>query len=175
MIKRLATTGVLIAAVVVIGWLLFAVPGVEGISATSFFAGYFLGAGSGMMVGAAGMLLYAGPFNPLGPAPPPVLLAQVVGMGLVGGSGGLWRLAAARVRRPEITAAAFGAGLALGYDIITNYGVAVSMGRAGSPLPVIAAGLPFSVAHVVSNAMIFTGVAALIARRYGFRTKGGGA
>jgi hypothetical protein len=166
MIGKLSKTAMFIALGVAVGYLLAAVPNVEGVSAVSFFSGYLLGGASGSVVGAVSMLLFSA-FNPLGPPVLPVLCAQVVVTGLIGVSGDLWRRLASHVDRAEILAGAFGAVLTLGYSVLTDYGFAVSIGRWRDPLPVIAAGLPFSVLHIVSNALIFAGVGAFVIRKYG--------
>jgi uncharacterized membrane protein len=159
--SNIAVTAVLIALSVTLGLLLVAVPNVEGISAVSFFSGAVLGAGGGALVGALSMGLFS-LLNPLGPAAFPVFLAQVMGMALVGGSGALWRRLAHDPGKAAVLAGICGAVLTLVYDILTNYGFAVLMGRWRAPLPFIAAGIPFSVMHFVSNALIFAGMGSFI-------------
>jgi hypothetical protein len=58
------------------------------------------------------------------------------------------------------------------YDVLTNYGFAVLMGRWRDPLPFIAAGIPFSVMHIVSNALIFAGMGTFIFYRRKSRRDG---
>jgi energy-coupling factor transport system substrate-specific component len=169
--SKLAKTAMFVALGVAVGYLLAGVPNIEGISAVSFCSGYLLGRAPGSVVGAVSMLLFSG-FNPLGPPVPPVLGAQVAVMALIGASGDLWRRLAGRLGKAEILAGGFGAILTLGYSVAADYGFAVSVGRWKDPLPVIAAGLPFSILHIVSNALIFAGVGAFLIRRYGERLKG---
>lgn len=116
------------------------------------------------MVGALSMLMFS-ILNPLGPAPFPVLVAQVLSMGVVGACGRLWQRWAAGWTRPEVAGIVMGALLTLVYDVVTNYGVAVSMGRWKNPLVVIAAGMPFAVIHVASNALVFGSVGVVAVRR----------
>ena len=165
--KGVATTAILIALAVAIGILLAAVPNVEGISVVSFFSGYLTGWRSGGVIGGTAMLLLS-VLNPLGPAPPPVLAAQVLGMALVGAAGRLLGGPGGRVRL-ELRAMALGAILTLVYDGLTNFGVAVSIGKARDPLVVMLAGAPFAAIHVVSNTMIFGATAAVVGRRRRFR------
>jgi hypothetical protein len=155
----------LIALAVALGYLLAAVPNVEAISAVSFFSGYLLGAATGALVGALSILLFS-VLNPLGPAFPVVVAAQVLVMGTIGACGHAWRRVIMLAGKAEFFAAAFGAVLTLAYGVVADYGFAVSMGRWRDPLPVIAAGLPFSVIHIVSNGLIFGGTSALVVRKY---------
>jgi hypothetical protein len=162
---RLSTIAVLVAVAVALGMLLAAVPNVEGVSAVSFFSGYLLGAGGGCLVGglSEGILSL---LNPLGPAPPPVLAAQILGMAMMGLSGSLFRRAAGKPRLLAVLVPAAGAVLTIVYDILTNYGAAVAMGRWRSPIPVLAAGIPLGLLHVISNAAIFGGVGAMLMLRH---------
>jgi hypothetical protein len=160
----LTTTAVFIALGVALGLLLAPIPNLEGISAVSFFAGYIVGWGRGGVVGGVAVTLLS-LLNPLGAAPPPVLAAQVLGMTSIGCSGHLWRWVVARWGRPELAAIGFGVFLTLWYDLLTNYGVAVSVGRWNDPLPVMMPGVPLSIVHTISNGMIFGGVGALLIRK----------
>lgn len=163
--KRVATTAILIALAVAVGMVVSPIPNVEGVSAVSFFSGYLTGWRSGAVIGAAAMLLRS-LMNPLGPAPPHVLAAQVVGMALVGGCGCVLRRARRARARAGLAAAVLGAALTLVYDVVTNYGVAVSIGRWRDPLAVMVAGVPFAAIHVATNALIFGAVAAIVVPRY---------
>jgi len=181
-VRRISVAAALIAVGVALGFLLAGVPNVEAISAVSFFAGYQLGAGGGVLVGALAIGIFS-MLNPLGPPLPHVLAAQIVGMGIIGAAGHLWALLAIRphgarsslihVRKPfeikirpaEALAAALGALLTLLYSVLVDYGFAVSIGRWKDPVPVIAVGLPFSAIHVISNGLIFAGLGAFLVRR----------
>ena len=165
MIANLSKVAVFSAVAVAVGYMLAAVPNVEGMSAVSFFAGYLLGCGPGAVIGAISITMFS-LFNPLGPAVPPVLLAQCAAMGLIGASGAFWRLLVRRFGKPEVSAALLGALMTFVYSVGVDYGFAVSIGRWKHPLPVIAAGLPFSAVHIISNALIFGGVGAFVARKY---------
>ncbi|MFH1313972.1 MAG: hypothetical protein ABIJ00_12210 [Candidatus Eisenbacteria bacterium] len=171
MLTRFSAAAVLIAAAIALGYLLSGVPNVEGMSAVTFLAGCLLGAGAGALVGAVSIALFS-VLNPLGPALPHVLAAQVAGMSLVGVSGDLWRRLAAFVPRPEILAAGLGALLTVVYGVLADYGFAVSMGRWKDPWPVIIAGIPFSTVHIISNAVIFFGVSLFAVRKYKIGTDG---
>lgn len=163
-IPRLSMMAILVAVGVAVGFLLVLVPNVEGISAVSFFAGYQLGVGAGAVVGGLAMGIFS-MFNPLGPPLPQVLVAQIVGMGIIGAAGHIWGVFSMKIRFAEVLAVALGVLLTSAYGILADYGFAVSIGRWQDPIPVIAAGLPFSVIHVVSNGLIFGGLGAFLVRR----------
>ena len=110
-------------------------------------------------------------FNPLGPPVPTVLAAQIIVMAGIGACGSLWGRLAATVGKPELLAAVFGGALTLLYGLAADYGFAISMGRWTDPLPVIAAGFPFSILHIVSNALIFGGVSVFVVRKYRLRVE----
>lgn len=171
MAKRLATRAVLTALAVAAGLALAHVPNVEGVSAVSFVAGYLTGWAGGCTIGAAAMLLLS-LLNPLGPAPPPVIAAQVAGMAIVGSAGVLLR-PFGRARRAALAAMALGAVTTLVYDVLTNYGVAVSVGRWRDPAAIMLAGVPFAAIHTATNAAIFGAVAVFLTRRH--PSPGGGA
>jgi hypothetical protein len=164
MLTKLSTAAVLTAVAVALGYLLFGIPNVEGLSVVSFVAGCLLGYGTGVVVGGVSTLIFS-VFNPLGPAPPPVLLGQVLGRAMIGASGHVWRGLAQSFPRPEILASGFGAILTLLYGVLSDYGSAVSMGRWNHPVPVIVAGIPFYAVHIVSNTLIFGGVGAYLVRK----------
>jgi hypothetical protein len=165
MAKGIAVRAVLTALAVAVGLILAHVPNIEGVSAVSFFAGYLTGWASGGVIGGTAMLLLS-LLNPLGPAPPPVFAAQVVGMASVGASGALVRRVGGGAPRAVLVAVGLGTLLTVVYDVLTNYGVAVSVGRWRDPAAIMIAGAPFAVLHTVSNAMIFGAVGAILVRRH---------
>jgi hypothetical protein len=87
---------------------------------------------------------------------------QVTGMVIVGIGGGLYRRSRGGCydARSCIETAVLGAFLTLGYDVITNVGVALSYMLIGTPILLafvgsVISGALFSVIHVVSNAVVF--------------------
>lgn len=163
--RRIATTAILIALAVAVGTVVSPIPNVEGVSAVSFFSGYLTGWRSGAAIGGTAMLLRS-LLNPLGPAPPQVLAAQIAGMVIIGGCGSVLRRVGQARAQAGLAGAVLGAALTLVYDVITNYGVAVSIGRWRDPLEVMVAGVPFAAIHVATNALIFGAVAAIVVPRY---------
>ena len=97
-------------------------------------------------------------FNPLGIPFPPVLIAQVLFMGVAGFVGGMWRGWIRRYAfRPVYIGGLAGTGLILTllYDVGTNVGFALSAGLMSQVLTIIAAGVVFSFIHLVTNTILF--------------------
>jgi hypothetical protein len=86
-------------------------------------------------------------------------------MALIGAGGHLLRKGHVFRSRFRVLAMVSGAALTLVYDGVTNYGVAVSIGKWRDPLVVMIAGMPFAAIHVATNTMIFGAVAALVAHK----------
>ena len=135
-------------------------PNVEFTSLLVFLVGTFFGAAIGGSLGAT-IMLVNGFLSPWGFAGL-MLPFQMAGMFIVGVVGGVY----GRTRRGVYTlgscgeTAILGCLLTLVYDIITNFGVAVSYMMIGMPaLPAFAgaivSGAPFSLVHVVSNFLVF--------------------
>ena len=135
-------------------------PNVEFTSLVVFLVGAIFGTSFGATLGILVMLIN-GLFSPWGFAGL-MLPFQVTGMVIVGIGGGLY----GRTRdglydaRSCIETAVLGAFLTLVYDIITNFGVAVSYMLIGMPILLafinaIISGALFSVLHVVSNTAVF--------------------
>ncbi len=152
--QKIALAGLLSSLAVALGFLLMAVPNVELITLVVFVSGSILGARGGALVGVVTMLIYS-IANPMGAAIPLVTVSQAAGQGIVGALGAtapaVRRVSSRRVVRNAVFAAA-GVVVTLQYDLLTNLALGVSV---GSVLPVLLAGLVFSLVHFVSNAMIF--------------------
>ncbi len=158
--RRIAYSGLFIALAVALGFALIALPNLEMITATVFISGWLLGPGMGALIGALTEVIYSG-MNPVGSGFlfPPLLLAQVISIGLVGLAGGL-------TRKGEIFFLATGGGyLALGllgalltvvYDLLTTISFPLAAGFSGVQMwGTVLAGLGLSGVHVVSNGIIF--------------------
>lgn len=135
-------------------------PNVEFTSLIVFLVGAVFGIPIAAGLGALVMFIN-GFFSPWGFAGL-MMPFQVIGMVIVGVGGGLYR------RRKEgpydtsscIETAILGAFLTLVYDVITNFGVAISYTLLGMPIllafiNVIISGALFSLIHVVSNTAVF--------------------
>jgi len=86
----------LAAACVVLGYLFMPVPNVEMITAAIFLSGLWTGPRHGLIIGLTAEALFS-LSNPMGFPPPPLLAAQLAGMGLAGWTGGMLRGLVARV------------------------------------------------------------------------------
>jgi hypothetical protein len=144
---------------VALGFLLAGIPNFELMTLTVFMSGVFCGARLGSLVGAISIMLYS-MLNPLGPAPAPLIAAQVAGFAVDGAAGGLvgsriqpagaWGVAAS---------AAAGFVLTLVYDVLTTLATAFiavgSHGFGGSLGGVFIAGALFIAWHVGINTVVF--------------------
>ncbi|UCE02443.1 MAG: hypothetical protein JSW67_14555 [Candidatus Latescibacterota bacterium] len=156
--RDLIQTSLLVALCVALGYLMIFVPNLELISAAIFTAGVLTGVRRGVVIGLLAETIYAG-FNPMGASAPPLFLAQVVAMAIVGGAGGVF---AAVVRtqswpRQALLAGISGLLLTLFYDVLTNSAVYLSVRESSSWAAVVIGGLsfPFPLAHALGNAVGF--------------------
>ena len=79
---------IFIASIIAVGLLFIEIPNVEMVTATIFLAGYALGSQKGLIVAIFGELLFS-LLNPFGAPSPPLLVAQLISMGLAGYAGGV--------------------------------------------------------------------------------------
>jgi len=86
--RDLIQTALMVALCVAIGYLMIPIPNVELLSAAVFVCGVLRGSRRGALVGVLTMVLF-GSINPMGVSPPPMFVAQLLGMGIVGAAGGL--------------------------------------------------------------------------------------
>jgi len=135
-------------------------PNVEFTSLIVFLAGAVLGVSFGAGLGVFVMFVngFASPWGYAGL----LLPFQVTGMAVVGVGGGLYGHSKRGSYNAKscAEAAVLGAFLTVVYEVITNFGWAVSLMLAGEPIflsfiGALVAGAVFSVVHVVSNAVFF--------------------
>jgi hypothetical protein len=88
--RLIARISVFSALVYVLSWGMASIPNVKLSFFIIFSAGFAWGIGPGILVGIFGMGLWTF-FNPFGPAPLPVSMAQVLGAALCGVTGFLFR------------------------------------------------------------------------------------
>jgi hypothetical protein len=144
---------------VALGFLLAAIPNVELMTLTVFMSGVFCGVRLGGIVGTLSILFHS-ILNPLGPAPPPLLAAQVAGFCIIGVAGGL---AGPRIRPGRsggiIGSAVLGFVLTLLYDVLTTLATAFIALGAGTGVEgvgkIFVAGAGFVAWHVGVNTAIF--------------------
>jgi len=135
-------------------------PNVEFTSLFTFILGFVFGPLMGILFGSFVMFVN-GFFSPWGFAGL-MMPFQIVGMALVGLAGGLYCRYSQNYTssaRFYLEVAVLGAFLTVVYDLITNFGVALSM-MVGMPptlavMTALAYGTPFSIIHVFSNIAVF--------------------
>lgn len=146
--------GVLTALPIVLKIPVLQIPNVEFFSFVVFSSGFLLGIIEGGIVGALSMGIYT-MFNPYGPPPLPIGVAQILSMIIIGFCGGLFFYLTYKKGMNPVTFIWMGiAGflLTLVYDLLTNLGVAIV---AGEFIPVMFAAIPFALIHLLSNTIIF--------------------
>jgi len=168
--RRLAYAALLVAMGLT-GAYAESIPNFESLTLVVFCAGVLLGVRDGSLVAVITMMLYT-LLNPYGPAPPVVMLAQVIGSAFAGFGGGVF----ARAGAPRWPAGVRALALAVTalvltalYDLLTNIATGLVFGQMRYWL---VAGIPFSLWHIGFNIALFmalgtplTGVLA----RYGER------
>jgi hypothetical protein len=135
-------------------------PNVEFTSLFTFAVGFMFGSLVGVTFGSFVMFVN-GFFSPWGFAGSNMPF-QIIGMAIVGLAGGLYRKYLRNYGSTSfwIEASIIGAFLTEAYDLITNFGVAVSYMIVGmnpglAVITALAYGTPFSLIHVVSNIFVF--------------------
>ncbi|MBN1756269.1 ECF transporter S component [bacterium] len=139
------------------GYLLAPIPNLEIVSLILAFSGFLLGIPYGMLVGAIGFFLYS-VLNPFGIAPPPVLLAQIMGGMIIGLTGGIYRRFCFKPQYTLINslwAGFWGLLATLAYDLLTNLGAYIAAASRETLIVFLIAGLSFSLIHIISNVLIF--------------------
>ncbi len=180
-LRRAVLTGLFVGTLTAVGYLLSGVPGVELMTLTAALAGGVLGVGGGALCGALGAGAYS-LASPYGPALPPLLAAQVVGMAAAGALGGLAAPGLVAARRAGRRGAAALQGALLGtaatllYDALTTAAMAWAFGQR---LPVaFGAGAPLALLHLGTNLPAFALVLPAVLPRFRLlarsRLRGGG-
>ena len=130
-------------------------PNVEFTSFICFLTGFLFGGFLGALLGALTMFIN-GFLSPWGFAGV-IMPFQMLGMAIVGFTGGIYRKSLGENFQPSKTlnleAAALAVFLTLTYDIITNVGYAVLFNV--EIIVALIAGVWFSVIHIVSNTLLF--------------------
>lgn len=151
---RASIIAVLTAACIASNYLLIGLVNVKFMDLIVFAAGFAFGPLTGASVGVLTWLVY-GTLNPYGFSLP-ILLATSLGESLYGVAGGLMGERGPDFGRglsASVKFAVVGFLLTFAYDLVTNVASALSV---GIPITVaLITGIPFSVAHEVSNAAFF--------------------
>lgn len=164
--RRLAYAALLVALGLT-GAYAESIPNLELLTLVAFGSGVLLGLRDGVLVGGLTMLLFT-LLNPYGPAPPLVMLAQVLGMSLAGAAGAAFARAGGAgwpAPRRAAVLAIIAAVITAIYDLMTNVATGVQFGQMRL---VLLAGIPFSLWHIGFNVALFavigTPLAAVLAR-----------
>ncbi len=148
-----------VALSVALGFLLAGIPNVELMTLAVFMGGISCGARLGGAIGALSSLIFS-LLNQFGPAPAPLLIAQVAGFALIGSGGGIVgpHLSPARASGAGASAAA-GFALTFVYDALTTVATAfVALGASRfieGLWGVALAGIGFVAVHIGVNTAIF--------------------
>jgi uncharacterized membrane protein len=153
---RVSMAAMLSAVAISLSYARFWASNIEFTSLTIFLSGFMLGSRTGVLVGLVTESVFSS-LNPLGSAPPPIFLAQIGCMMLIGAAGGLYgRLTDQSDMKlnSSIKMAAMGLYLTIVFDLVTNLGFAISFYGGNYEFALIL-GSPFMIVHVVSNTLIF--------------------
>ncbi len=150
-----ARIAVFAALIYVLSWATSYIPNLNLVFFLVFSSGFLWGASAGMLVGAMGMGLWTF-FNPYGPAPIPVIIAQIVGASLGGVAGQLFHALQLHTGNKFMQTI----WLVLGSIVCTvSFFLPVSLVDAWlfQPFwPRFIAGISWSLISFVSNAIIFS-------------------
>jgi energy-coupling factor transport system substrate-specific component len=157
-LKKTCAMGMFISLGVTLGFAMAHIPNVELMTATLFLSGYFLGAREGLLMGMITMAIYS-LLNPWGLAIPPLFFSQIIGMGLTGLLGGLFR----RIISDRsilwyhyLFFGLAGAFTTLLYDGLTNLGYVVTINFSWQKfIAGFITGSSFILIHILSNTAIF--------------------
>ncbi|MBD3288533.1 ECF transporter S component [candidate division KSB1 bacterium] len=158
----LTVTAFFIATIIVFGYLFLTIPNIELVTVTIFLAGYLLGMKKGIIVGVIAEFLFS-LLNPMGMAAPPLLLAQVLSMGIVGAVGGFIYTISHQKGNLWLKIAQFailGFLLTTMFDALTTVSFSVFMAETkkkilAATISSLIYGMPFYLTHILANTVIF--------------------
>ncbi|MFA4839466.1 MAG: hypothetical protein WC703_08325 [Candidatus Neomarinimicrobiota bacterium] len=158
--QNIAFTGIFIGLILGVGYALAFIPNVELITAMIFMSGVLMGFRRGILIGCVGEFLFSA-LNPVGSGIlfPPMLIAQIVSMAIIGAAGGIFREFVLSWK-PNPThiciIALLGVTLTFLYDILVSVAFPISAGFNLKAIgATLIAGIAFSAVHIVINALIF--------------------
>lgn len=160
--------GAFIALSVALGYAFITVPNVELVTASIFIAGYVLGIKEGCLIGFIAEAIYSG-LNPYGMAAPPILIAQVLSMAVIGMMGGIIgsRSYSNKVSFLFILGLSGFLGTLL-FDTATTffYALFIELSRE-TLIGSFIYGLGFYITHLLSNTVIFLTIVPVVLRTVG--------
>ncbi len=153
---RVALVAVLAALAIGGNYALSALPNVELSSVMVFLSGFLFGPVIGALVGSIAMIIYQY-WNPWGAFIPPIGLAVIGCTIFIGVIGGILGKALQRLDYSDsrwfLLPVLFGILLTLFFDLVTNFAYSITFGIPF--IVVLIIGLPFTIVHIVSNAILF--------------------
>jgi hypothetical protein len=155
--------GAFIALGVALGYAFIAVPNVELITACIFISGYILGIKEGFAVGLVTEAIYSG-LNPYGMAAPPIFIAQILSMAVIGTMGGIIGNHHPKKRLAfHIILGLTGFMGTLIFDTLTtlSYTLFIELSRE-TLIGSFIYGLGFYITHLLSNTIIFLTVVPVV-------------
>lgn len=158
--RKLVLVGLFAALAIIVGYMLISIPNVELVMATIFIGGFYMGRSYGVIIGMVSELILT-MTNPLGPAAPPLAMAQIFSMMLVGLTGGwlsrypFWHKSHG-LRFPGF--GLVGLMLTMVYDFLTTLSFApiIAGWQINKIIGIFLAGIPFTLTHWLANFLIFT-------------------
>lgn len=158
--ERLVQAAVFAAMAAGLGFALVVVPNIELVTVVIFVSGLTLGPAWGALVGATAEAVYSG-MNPLGSglAFPPLFLAQLLSMALVGFTGGLLKpvLFVRNFGFPKLIVLGLcGFMMTFIYDSLTtlSYPIAAGFDRPQT-ITIYLSGIGMTLLHQISNVVVF--------------------
>ncbi len=157
---NLVKASIFTALAVGAGYALLLVPNVELMTAIIFCGGAWLGISWGIIIGVTAQFIFSA-MHPLGSglAVPPLLLAQVISMalvGLAGGVSGAWLSRHLNFYWGRLTLAGIGFLLTFVYDSLTTISFPLAAGfEWPQTVAIYLSGLGFTVLHQLGNALVF--------------------
>ena len=177
--QRMTRAALLIGVCVVLGYVFMPIPNLEMITAGIFLSGVWMGPRLGLFIGFVAEAIFS-IFNPMGFPPPPLLIAQVVSMGIVGWIGGVSGPVLLRSKFFTVECwyyhaylASIGFGLTLVFDLLTTLSFPIAAGFNLEQIRIaVVIGIPFVAVHLIVNAFSFALIIPVFLSRFkGWRTR----
>ena len=108
--------------------------------------------------------------SPFGIAPPPLLIAQIIGGAIIGVAGAFLPRVYKKSIKPWLfsaSAALVGIIVTFIYDTLTNIGSFVTIASSTTFIPFLISGISFSLIHILANGAIFAILFPIIAKLLG--------
>ena len=150
---------------VAFGYALMHIPNVELVTAIIFISGFILGFREGLLIGWITEFVFS-IFHPMGAPLPPLLIAQVLSMGLTGAIGGIVGKAVKIIDiKATVQIGIAGFVSTLIFDILTTLSFLVTVSSTWKQITTgFLAGIIFYAIHLINNTVIFIVLVPLVLR-----------